>query len=564
MGFSYGVSSIGRSFDWTWSAEPKSIEDEETEEIGEDEEIDEPDTVKPLPTKWVNAAAQGRSLSLDVVPSMSSISSKNSQKLTLSLSDGVLVPHLPSAPHTRPTTPAVSLHSPSIPGSPRYRRRSSQRQFSLVAGRLHYTPPPSPPPDSASEIPIKHGLSAPGPKLLRLASTSSFMSVNSVVVGPPTPGKVHYAGDRSISEFVLQGDVGRGAYGLVKRGREVMADGSYGPEVIIKQVIKSRILADCWKKHPVHGTIPIEIYVMLAVSSATYALPPPRPWDATRKLEATAETEGPPDAPVGLPLPDGTSWEEGKLVTGHPNICPLIDFFEDKNYYYLILPSALPPPDAEPRPKDLFDLVEIYPEGLPAHLVRSYLGQIADAMAFLHNRGIVHRDIKDENVILNSNGDHCWLIDFGSAGVVRKSGWNSFSGTLDYASPEILRGEFYTGREQDVWAYGVVAFVLLCGECPFATAQDAQGGLIDGSPAWERLDVRCGNGKEREGLEPDGGGALADAASLVRACLQVAVHERPTFEELMTCRFLAGGEGWTGERPPRSPASLSEAEPSVE
>jgi hypothetical protein len=66
------------------------------------------------------------------------------------------------------------------------------------------------------------------PKLLRLASTSSFMSVNSAVAGPPTPGKVHYAGDRSIAEFVIQGDVGQGAYGLVKRGREVMADGSYG------------------------------------------------------------------------------------------------------------------------------------------------------------------------------------------------------------------------------------------------------------------------------------------------------------------------------------------------
>ena len=131
---------------------------------------------------------------------------------------------------------------------------------------------------------------------------------------------------------------------------------------------------------------------------------------------------------------------------------------------------------------------------------------------------------------------------------------------LDYASPEILRGEYYTGREQDVWAYGVVAFVLLCGECPFATAQDAQGGLLEGSPAWERLDVRCGGGKEREGLEPDGGGALEDAAALVRACLQVGVPDRPTFEELMICRFLAGGEGWTGERPPRSPTS--EPEPS--
>ena len=124
-------------------------------------------------------------------------------------------------------------------------------------------------------------------------------------------------------------------------------------------------------------------------------------------------------------------WEEGKIVCGHPNICPLIDFFEDRNFYYLILPSTLPPFDSNTTPaaKDLFDLVEQHPLGLPPHLVRSYLGQIADAMAFLHMRGIVHRDIKDENVVLSANGERCWLIDFGSAGIVRRNGWNSFSGT---------------------------------------------------------------------------------------------------------------------------------------
>lgn len=112
-----------------------------------------------------------------------------------------------------------------------------------------------------------------------------------------------------------------------------------------------------------------------------------------------------------------------------------------------------------------------------------------------------------------------------------------------------------------MWAYGVVAYVLLVGECPFATAQDAQGGLVEGCPAWEHLDNRCGRGKEKEGLEPDGGGALEDAASLVRACLQVAIPDRPTFEELMQHRFLAGASGWSGERPPRSPNSTSSAEP---
>ena len=67
---------------------------------------------------------------------------------------------------------------------------------------------------------------------------------------------------------------------------------------------------------------------------------------------------------------------------------------------------------------------------------------------------------------------------------------------LDYASPEILRGEFYTGKEQDVWAYVVVAYVLLVGEYPFATAADAYAGLVEGSSAWEALDARCARGCE--------------------------------------------------------------------
>lgn len=131
---------------------------------------------------------------------------------------------------------------------------------------------------------------------------------------------------------------------------------------------------------------------------------------------------------------------------------------------------------------------------------------------------------------------------------------------LDYASPEILRGEFYTGKEQDVWAYGVVAYVLLIGECPFATATDAQSGLVEGSPAWEALMNRCANGHEREGLEDDEGGTLEDAFALVRACLHTAIPDRPTFEEIIQHRFLCGASGWTGDRPPRTPSSSSDSD----
>lgn len=149
------------------------------------------------------------------------------------------------------------------------------------------------------------------------------------------------------------------------------------PPLIIKQVIKSRILADCWKKHPKLGTIPIEIYVMSSISNTEYLLPPRRPWDPARQI-----------------IPHATQsqsvWDEGAIVKGHPNICSLLDFFEDAHFYYLVLPSSSSPPleDGEPSPSDLFDLVELYPQGLPGHLIRSYLGQIADALCFLHSNNI--------------------------------------------------------------------------------------------------------------------------------------------------------------------------------
>ncbi|KAF8898691.1 kinase-like domain-containing protein [Infundibulicybe gibba] len=425
------------------------------------------------------------------------------------------------SPLTSSSPSTVALIKPSIarsPSSPRPRRRSSQQRVSLVAGRVLIAPiePPSPPPILPQS-------------LQRANSNSSLLSVALSTRAPsPAPETESFLGERSISEFAIEGEIGRGAYGLVKRGREIHADGTLGPPLVIKQIIKSRILADCWKKHPKHGTIPIEIYVMSAISNTSYVLPPRRPWDPAH-LHRDPEDPSEP-------------WIEGKVVKGHPNISPLLDFFEDNHYYYIVLPSTTPVQrvDEPPPPSDLFDLVESFPQGLPPASVRSYLGQLADALCFLHAMGIVHRDVKDENVVLGPDGK-CILIDFGSSGLVKKGGWDTFSGTLDYAGPEILRGERYHGKEQDVWAFGVVAYVLLVGECPFMTAAEAQDGME--SPfanASISLDERCAEGKEKEGEEGDGGGTLGDAAALVRACLQVNLSARPTFEKILQCRFLAG------------------------
>ena len=197
---------------------------------------------------------------------------------------------------------------------------------------------------------------------------------------------------------------------------------------------------------------------------------------------------------------------------------------------------------------DLFDSVETNPAGLPPFEVRSIVGQLTDAVRFLHSNGIVHRDIKDENVILDGSGN-CQLIDFGSAAQWRPGKrWDTFSGTLHYASPEILRGEMYSGKEQDVWALGVVAYVLLVGETPFDELPDeVLLGLGEGTHAKEALDARCAD-QQDEGREGDGGGRLGDAADWVRRCLDMEVGERPSAEQLCAHRFLKGEGGWVGKR----------------
>lgn len=86
---------------------------------------------------------------------------------------------------------------------------------------------------------------------------------------------------------------------------------------------------------------------------------------------------------------------------------------------------------------------------------------------YCHRNSIVHRDLKIENILI-TNHEEIKIIDFGLSNIYSPSRLlNTFCGSLYFAAPELLQARNYTGPEVDVWSFGVVLYVLVCGRVPF-------------------------------------------------------------------------------------------------
>ncbi|KAF7122535.1 hypothetical protein CNMCM5793_000560 [Aspergillus hiratsukae] len=217
---------------------------------------------------------------------------------------------------------------------------------------------------------------------------------------------------RTISDYVILEEMGQGAYGEVKLAR---LKKNPSKKVVLKYVTKKRILVDTWTRDRRLGTVPLEIHVL----------------DYLRR--------------------DGLK---------HPNIVEMEGFFEDDvNYYIEMMPHGLPG-------MDLFDYIELK-VNMDEVECRNIFRQVVDAIHHLHTKAlVVHRDIKDENVILDGEG-RIKIIDFGSAAYIKNGPFDVFVGTIDYAAPEVLQGKSYRGKEQDIWALGILLYTIVYKENPF-------------------------------------------------------------------------------------------------
>ena len=148
-------------------------------------------------------------------------------------------------------------------------------------------------------------------------------------------------------------------------------------------------------------------------------------------------------------------------MSKHPNIVRLHDVFEDSENFYLVLEYM--------GGGDLFDYLKSRNFKLSEDQTKEIIYQLTLDIQFLHSFGIVHRDIKLENVMMSDTTDQSVpkLADFGLAKIVGPSEKaDEPFGTLGYAAPEVLRKEPY-GPSCDLWSLGCICYALLCGALPF-------------------------------------------------------------------------------------------------
>lgn len=198
---------------------------------------------------------------------------------------------------------------------------------------------------------------------------------------PPASKAAESAHKKAIEDFAILEEMGQGAYGQVKLARYKDS----GKKVVLKYVTKKRILVDTWTRDRKLGTVPLEIHVLNYLR------------------------------------------REGLR---HPNIVEMEDFFEDEvNYYIEMGPHGLPG-------MDLFDYIELR-TNMEEDECRSIFVQVARAVHHLHVKAkVVHRDIKDENVVLDGEG-HIKLIDFGSAAYIKSGPFDVFVGTIGMFWPRL-------------------------------------------------------------------------------------------------------------------------------
>jgi predicted ATPase len=222
---------------------------------------------------------------------------------------------------------------------------------------------------------------------------------------------------------------------------------------------------------------------------------------------------------------------ESQMVAGldHPSIIPIYDAGEQDGVVYILM-----------RFVDGGDLQQLITDAPlePARAV-AILEQVAAALDAAHASGLVHRDVKPGNVLIESTGGRAYLTDFGLAKRLGAPGTTRvgfFVGTLDYAAPEQIRGD-EVGPAADVYAFGCLVFETLTGRKPFARESDVavmHAQLHDAAPVASDLRPALPAALDTVlavALAKEVAGRFATCRELIEAVRQALGGQEPTLPE---------------------------------
>ncbi|XP_052493488.1 PAS domain-containing serine/threonine-protein kinase [Budorcas taxicolor] len=243
--------------------------------------------------------------------------------------------------------------------------------------------------------------------------------------------------------------IGSGAFGFVW----MAVDKEANKEVVVKFIKKEKVLEDCWIEDPKLGKVTLEIAILCKVE--------------------------------------------------HANIIKVLDVFENQGFFQLVM-------EKHGSGLDLFAFIDRHPsldEPLASYIFR----QLVAAVVYLRSESILHRDIKDENIVIAEDFS-IKLIDFGSAAYLERGKlFYTFCGTIEYCAPEVLMGNPYRGPELEMWSMGVTLYTLIFEENPFCELEETMEAAIN--PPYL---------------------VSEDLMNLLSGLLQPVPEQRTTLEELVT------------------------------